>query len=63
MRFYIKVGTMPAEWRSTYKRRTPPKPGEVFKLRPKQRHQRATRVRCTEVHDLGSALLYFVERF
>jgi hypothetical protein len=62
VRLYIKIGTHPAEWRATYLRKAP-KVGDVFKLRPKQRHQKATRVRCCEVSELGDALLYFVERF
>lgn len=61
MRIYVKIGTHPAEWRTTYGR-SAPKVEDVFKLRPKQRHQKPEQVRCTDISDLGDVVLYFVER-
>jgi hypothetical protein len=61
LRIWIKLGTMPAEWRSIYKARAP-EVGEVFKLRPRRHGGKAERVRCDKIRDLGYTPIYFVER-
>jgi hypothetical protein len=64
MILYLKVGSLPGIHMHVVRKRKPPVIGERFFVRPlDERYARHEPVRLLEIRNVGSGVLYVVERF
>lgn len=64
MTLYFKVGSGPGSHMKIVRKRKPPSVGERFLIKnPHSKFSREQSVRLIEVRDLGTHLMYMVEKF
>jgi hypothetical protein len=60
---YCKIGTWSSQRLPVVRKRKLPIVGETFEVREVEHSPRGTRVRCTDIKDLGGGeILYYLER-